>query len=100
MHAVIPISEEAKKYLAKENADSHIKTVPESLDNKQLTQYDLIIAMKPEHRKAVLIRCPECTNKTIAWNIEDPYFLPTESAEKIFNQIRQKVKELAESLQS
>jgi protein-tyrosine-phosphatase len=100
IHAVIPISEDAKEYLAKENADLYIKMVPESLDNKKLNQYDLIVAMKSEHRKAVLNKCPECENKTIVWNIEDPYFLPSKSTERIFNQIKQKVKELADSLQN
>jgi protein-tyrosine-phosphatase len=56
--------------------------------------------MKSEHRKAVLNKCPECENKTIVWNIEDPYFLPSKSTERIFNQIKQKVKELADSLQN
>jgi protein-tyrosine-phosphatase len=53
--------------------------------------------MKSEHRKAVLNKCPECENKTIVWNIEDPYFLPPESTERIFDQIKQKVKELTDS---
>jgi protein-tyrosine-phosphatase len=98
INAVIPISEGAKKYLAKENADSYIKKFPESLDSKQLNQYDLIVTMESKHKNAVLSKCPQCGNKTVAWKIEDPYFLPSKSTEKIFNQIRQKVKELADSL--
>jgi protein-tyrosine phosphatase len=98
INAAIPISEEARKYLAKENADSFIKKFPESLDSKQLSQYDLIVTMESKHKKAVLSKCPQCEDKTVVWKIEDPYFLPINSTEEIFNQIRQKVKELADLL--
>ena len=98
IHVSIPISEQAKKYLARENAEQHLKNVPESLESKQLNDYDLIIAMEPRHKDAVLSRCPECADKILVWNIEDPYFLPQEYGEKIYEQIRQKVKELADSL--
>ena len=95
---LIPISEAARKYLAKENAQKYLKHVPEGLDSKQLDEYDLIIAMEPEHKDAVLSKCPECENKIVVWNIDDPYFLPLGHAEEIFEQIRRKVKELADSL--
>ena len=97
-HIVIPTSEEAKKYLARENAEQYLKKVPEGLDSKQLGEYDLIVAMKPRHKDAVLSRCPECADKIVVWNIDDPYFLPPGHTEKIFKQIRQKVKKLADSL--
>jgi len=95
---VIPTSEEAKKYLARENAEQYLKKVPEGLDSKQLGEYDLIVAMKPRHKDAVLSKCPECADKIVVWNIDDPYFLPPGHTEKIFKQIRQKVKKLADSL--
>jgi protein-tyrosine phosphatase len=98
INAAISISEEARKYLTKENADSNIKKFPESVDNKQLSQYNLIVTMESKHKKAVLSKCPQCEKKTVIWKIEDPYFLPFKSTEKIFNQIRQKVNELADSL--
>ena len=98
IHVSIPISEQAKIYLARENAEQHLKNVPESLESKQLNDYDLIIAMEPRHKDAVLSRCPECADKILVWNIEDPYFLPQEYGEKIYEQIRQKVKELADSI--
>lgn len=97
-HVVIPTSEEAKKYLARENAEQYLKKVPEGLDSKQLGEYDLIVAMKPRHKDAVLSKCPECADKIVVWNIDDPYFLPPGYTEKIFKQIRQKVKKLADSL--
>jgi protein-tyrosine phosphatase len=100
VHAVIPISEAAKKYLARENAEKYLKNAPEGLDSKKLGEYNLIVAMESIHKDAVLSKCPECADKIVVWNIDDPYFLPHEHAEKIFRQIRQKVRELAVSLRS
>jgi protein-tyrosine phosphatase len=100
MHAVIPVSESAKKYLARENAEQYLKKAAEGLDSKQLGKYDLIVAMEPVHKDVVLSKCPECADKIVVWNIDDPYFLPHGYAEKIFRQIRQKVRELAVSLRS
>jgi len=94
----IPISEEAKKYLARENAEQYLKKVPESLDSKNLEEYDLIVSMEPRHKDVVLSKCPKCEDKTIVWDIEDPYFLPPEYAEGIYKQIKDKVTELAKSL--
>ena len=90
-------SEDAKKYLARESAEQYLKKVPEGLDGKQLSGYDLIVAMKPEHREIILNSCQECEDKIVVWNIDDPYFLPHGYAEKIFEQVREKVKELAGS---
>ena len=94
----IPISGTAKEYLTRENAEQYLKKSPEGLFGKQLGEYDLIVAMEPIHKDAVLSKCPECAEKIVVWNIDDPYFLPPGHAEKIFRQIRQKVKELAISL--
>jgi len=94
----IPISEATKKYLARENAKEYLKNTPEDLDKKELKDYDLIIAMQPNHKDAILSKCPECANKIVVWNIDDPYFLPSGYAEKIFEQIKEKVLELANSL--
>lgn len=94
----IPISEVAKKYLARENALKYLKRAPEGLNGKKLNSYDLIIAMKPKHKEAILRKCPQCASKIVVWNIDDPYFLPFGYAEKIFKQIRNKVVELANSL--
>ena len=98
IHTVIPIAEEARKFLAKDNAEKYLKQVPEDLDSKQLYNYDLIVAMEQRHKDAVLDRCPECEGKIVLWNIRDPYFLPPEHAEKIYKQIKEKVTELTKSL--
>ena len=98
IHTAIPIAEEVREHLAKENADQHLKNVPESLDIKRLDEYDLIVAMEQRHKDYVLSKCPECEDKTVVWNIADPYFMSNEDAESIYKQIEEKVKKLAESL--
>jgi len=94
----IPISEAARKYLARENAQQYLKQAPESINERDLDKYDLIIAMEPRHKDAILSKCPECKNKIVVWNIDDPYFLPQRYTEEIFKQIKDKVAELVNSL--
>jgi protein-tyrosine-phosphatase len=92
------ISREAKEYSARQNSASHLKRIPESLDTKPLSDYDLIIAMEQVHKNAVLSRCPQCQDKIAVWNIEDLGLNQPEYVEIINEQIRRKVKELADSL--
>jgi protein-tyrosine-phosphatase len=99
LRVAIPIAEEVKEYLAKENAAQYLKKAPESLDSKHLRDYDLIVAMEQRHKDAIVFKCPECKNNVVVWNIEDPYLLEHEYAKKIYNQIKGRVAELAESLQ-
>ena len=94
----IPISQDAKEYLARENAEQYLKKTPEGLSGKQLGEYDLIVAMELRHKHVVLSKCSECAHKIVVWNINDPYFLPRGHAEKVFRQIKDKVHELADSL--
>jgi protein-tyrosine-phosphatase len=98
IHTAIPISEEARNFLTKENAEQYLKKTPENIDSKELTEFDLIIAMEQNHKQALLSKCPECESKLVVWNIQDPYFLPPEYAEKIYQQIKTKVTELAKQL--
>lgn len=98
IHTAIPISEEVRRYLARENAEQYLKKTPESLNRKQLNNYDLIVAMEQRHKDVVFIKCPECEDKIVVWNIEDPYFLQHPQAEKIYTQIKEKTIELAKSL--
>ena len=92
------ISTIAKKYMAQENSEERLKKEPEVLENKRLAEYDLIIAMEMSHRDAILSECPECADKILVWDLEDPYFLPKDSAEKIFNQLKRKIQDLANSV--
>jgi protein-tyrosine-phosphatase len=96
----IPVSEEIKEYLAKENAGKYLKRVPENLTSKRLRDYDLIVAMEQRHKDAVVAMCAECEQRTVVWNVEDPYPLGHKDAERIYKQVEDKVRELAESLQS
>ena len=98
IHPVISIAESARRYLARVGAERYLKADSESLATKNLASYDLIVAMEDLHKRAVLSMCPDCKGKVVVWNIEDPYFMPAGSAEKIFNQIGRKVEELAGSL--
>lgn len=98
LHVAIPISQEARRYLSREKAVHYLKKFPESLDSKHLEEYDVIVAMEQRHKDAVLIKCPECENKVIMWNIADPYFMSRENANEVYQQIKEKVTELANSL--
>ena len=95
---VLPrISESAKKFLKTENASRYLKAEPEGLDEKKLDKYDLIVAMKPQHKEIVLNKCQSFESKIVVWNIDDPYFLPRRET-KIFQQIKNKAKELANTI--
>lgn len=94
------ISSNARSFLEKEGASSYLKKFPEGLNEKNLCKFDLIIVMEEEHKEAILRKCPCYEGKIVLWNISDPYFLPAEQAENIFQQIKLKVKELAVQLES
>ena len=98
LHVIIPVSSEVKSFLKKLDAAQHLKRYSESLDEKNLRGYDLIVAMEQKHKNAVLRKCSECTSKVVVWNIKDPYFEGRDGAERIYNEIHVKVAELAESL--
>jgi protein-tyrosine-phosphatase len=94
VHVAIPISREVKEYLRKQNAVQCIKDFPQSLDDKNLRDYDVIVAMDSKVKHAVLRKCPDCKNRIVGWNIKDPYF-DEKDMERIFNEIKNKVKEMA-----
>jgi protein-tyrosine phosphatase len=98
LHVIIPISRQVQEYLAKQNAAQYLKRTPQSIDEKKLRDYDLIVSMEHIHTNAILNICPECEAKIVEWNIEDPYFLESEDAKNIYVQIENKVEELAKSL--
>lgn len=100
LRVAIPISEHAREYLTKEAAEQYLKKTPENLTSKQLDDYNVIVAMQHGHKDAVLDKCPECKDKIVVWNIEDPYFMSHEDAEQVYRQIEEKVKQLAKSLQT
>jgi len=98
MQVAIPIADEIKEFLKRENAEQFLKSGPESLGSKRLGDYDVIVAMEEEHRDYVLSLCPECESKIVVWNVRDPYFMDREDAWKVYEEIKEKVTELAKSL--
>jgi len=98
IHVAIPIAEEVREFLRRENAEEFLKSGPESLGGKRLGDFDVIVAMEGGHRDYVLSLCPECGDKVVVWNVKDPYFMDKEHALKVYEEIKEKVKELAESL--
>jgi len=98
LHVIIPISRQVREYLAKQNSTQYLKKTPQSIDEKKLRDYDLIVAMEHIHTNAILSICPECETRIVEWNIEDPYFLESKDAKNIYAQIENKVEELAKSL--
>jgi protein-tyrosine phosphatase len=100
LRVAIPISDHVREYLAKEDAEQYLKKAPENLTGKQLGDYDVIVAMQRGHKDVILDKCPECEDKIVVWNIEDPYFMSHEDAEQVYRQIEEKVKQLAKSLQT
>ena len=97
-HVAIPIPKPVRDYLKAQNALDFLKNFPESIEEKKLGAYDLIVAMEPRHKHAVLRKCPACEERIVVWNIEDPYFETEADAERIFAEIENRVKELAESI--
>jgi protein-tyrosine-phosphatase len=98
LHVAIPVSMQVQEYLATRNALQYLKKTPQSIEEKNLRGYDLIVAMEQVHKNAILRVCPECENTIVEWDIEDPYFLKNEDARKIYAQIENKVRELAKLL--
>lgn len=92
------ISDHAKEFLERENASKHLKKHPEGLETKPLRDYDVIVAMELKHKFSILRWCPECSSRIEVWNIDDPYGTSTEYEEEVYQQIRTKVKDLAERL--
>jgi len=96
--AITWISEQARRFLEKENAAEYLKKRPEGLEVKRLGDYDLIVVMEQAHKYAVLMQCPECAGKIEVWNISDPYDTSAEYEEQVYQQIKTKIKQLTERL--
>lgn len=94
-HKVIDLT---RRYAEKEGADRFLKRLPESLESKNLCDYDLIIAMEPKHEQAILRQSPECADKIEVWFINDPYNQPYKQAQQTFDKIKSKVSLLAKTL--
>ncbi|MFQ6064147.1 MAG: low molecular weight phosphatase family protein [Candidatus Bathyarchaeia archaeon] len=99
-HPASKIAPNARTLLERENASENLKETPEGVEQKKVEEYDLIVAMKNEHRDHLLKYYPQVSEKILVWNIDDPYFLPAGSDRRILKEIREKVKELSAGLQN
>jgi len=97
-HPAGMIASNAKKFLEEENALKNLKGTPEGIDKKNLEEYDLIIAMKQNHKNEILRRCPQMEDRIEVWDIDDPINLPNGSDKEVFKEIKRKVSKLAESI--
>lgn len=97
VRVAIPVADGVREFLKRENAEQYLKSAPESLSVKTLRDYDIIVVMEDWHRDYILSFCPECESKIIVWNIVDPYYMNREDAWKVYEQIKEKVAELAKS---
>ena len=92
------IAPKAKKLLEMESASKNLKKTPEGIEQKNMEEYDLIVAMKEEHRDYLLKEHPQLIEKILVWDIDDPYFLPAGSDRRILKEIEEKVRELSAAL--
>ncbi|MGQ9624407.1 MAG: arsenate-mycothiol transferase ArsC [Candidatus Bathycorpusculaceae bacterium] len=90
IHVAIPIAENVREFLNRENAEQYLKNSPESLGSKRLADYDVIVAMEIMHKDDVLSLCPECADRVVVWNVRDPYFMDREGAWKVYEEIKEK----------
>jgi protein-tyrosine-phosphatase len=98
LHVAIPISKEVRDFLRKQDALDFLKAFPESIEQKRLRTFDLIVVMEPRHKIAVMRMCPDCTERIVVWNVRDPYFEGAEDVERIFIEIKNHVEKLAKSI--
>jgi protein-tyrosine-phosphatase len=98
MKVSIPISTAIRKFLKTHGALKFLKKTPQSIDQKNLMSFDIIVTMQNIHTNAVLQKCPNCKDQIIEWNIKDPYFLENKKAENVYKEIHKKVLEFAKSI--
>ena len=72
----------AKKFLEKENALKNLKRAPEGIDQKNLEECNLIVAMKQNHKNELLRRYPQIEDKIQVWTSTIPSIFPTDLTRK------------------
>jgi len=97
-HPASMIAPNAKRLLERMNAAKNLKKTPEGVDQKNLEEYDLIVAMEEGHKNHLINKHPHLEEKITVWNIDDPYFLPAGSDRRILKEIQENVRELSASL--
>ena len=97
-HPASIVAPNAKRLLERENASKKLKKTPEGIVQRNVEEYDLIVAMKEEHRHYLVKEYPQLNEKILVWNIDDPYLLPAGSDKRILKEIEEKVRELSTRL--
>ena len=97
-HAYYRVVDLTRRYAESEGAGEFLKVTPDGLHLKNLSDYDVIVAMESRHQEVILNQSPECADKVVVWHISDPYAIPYEQAQQIFEKIKSKVANLAKSL--
>lgn len=92
------IASNAKRLLEEEGALENLKMKPEGIEQKSLEEYDLIVVMKEHHKNEILQRHPQVKDKVLVWGIDDPIYLPAGSDRVVFQEIKRRVEELADSI--
>ncbi|MCD6529801.1 low molecular weight phosphatase family protein [Candidatus Bathyarchaeota archaeon] len=98
IHPASRIAWETKRFLDRESALKNVKPRPEGIESKNLEEYDLIVVMENWQRQAIIRLNPKVQDRIRVWNIPDPYYLPPEETDKVFETIKLKVEELAEEI--
>lgn len=97
-HAYYRVVDLTRRYAEQEGASEYLKRTPEDLILKKLCDYDVIVAMEPQHREVILRQAPKCADKVVVWDVTDPYAQPNKQAQQIFEKIKSKVAHLAKSV--
>lgn len=87
-----------RRYAEQERVTEFLKKIPDSIDSKNLCEFDLIIVMEKEHEKIILEKNQKVADKIVVWNIRDPYQLPYKQACQVFDKIKSKVGKLGKTL--
>jgi len=97
-HPARKIASNAKILLGEEDALENLKERPEGIEKKNLEEYNLIVAMKEQHKHEILQQFPQVKGKIRVWDIDDPIYLPKGSDREVLQEIKRRVAELAESV--
>jgi len=92
------IASNAKMFLEEEDALENLKERPEGIENKNLEEYGLIVAMKEHHKNEILQRFPQVKGRIQVWDIDDPIYMPNGSDREVLQEIKRRVVELAKSI--
>jgi protein-tyrosine-phosphatase len=65
------------------------------LESKNVEDYDVVVAMKEEHKESIAERWPQVADRIEVWDIADPINLPFGYDRIIFEKMKRKVQKMA-----